>query len=86
MGKLQWKLVKSRAEGHYPHRFRGMRGYLWKPTIITITSKAGIDMEFVQDNQSASKGVPAACISRLTIPRTSWCAWWPARFMDVAVD
>ena len=65
-----------------PTVFGDERGYFMETYNYNDYKEAGIDMEFVQDNQSASKkACSAACISRLTIPRTSWCAWWPARFM-----
>ena len=57
-----------------PTVFGDDRGYFMETYQIDDFAAAGIDKPFVQDNQSRStKACCAACISRRTIPRASWC-------------
>ena len=57
-----------------PTVFGDDRGYFMETYQIDDLAAAGIDKPFVQDNQSRSpRACCAACISRRTIPRASWC-------------
>ena len=59
-----------------PAVFGDERGYFMETYNYNDYRAAGIDMEFVQDNQSSSKkGVLRDCIFRSIIRRISWCAW-----------
>ena len=51
-----------------PTVFGDDRGYFMETYQKDQFAEAGIDKEFVQDNQSRS------CISRPSTPRASWCA------------
>ena len=55
-----------------PAVFGDARGYFMETYNYNDFKEAGIDCQFVQDNQSASK---EDYISRSTTRRTSWCAW-----------
>ena len=56
-----------------PTVFGDARGYFMETYNYNDFREAGIDVEFVQDNQSAHiKGYFADCISRLIILRISW--------------
>ena len=58
-----------------PTVFGDNRGYFMETYNYNDFKEAGIDVEFVQDNQSASKkGVLRGLHFRLTIPRISWFA------------
>ena len=57
-----------------PTVFGDERGYFMETYNYNDYKAAGIDMEFVQDNQSASKVCCVVCISRLIIRRISWFA------------
>ena len=60
-----------------PTVFGDERGYFMETYNYNDYKAAGIDMEFVQDNQSSSKkGVfKRICISRLIIHRINWYVW-----------
>lgn len=74
MGKI--KVTTCEIEGLYeiePTVFGDARGYFMETYNYQDFKEAGIDVQFVQDNQSASKKVCCAdCIFRSTIRRTSW--------------
>ena len=58
-----------------PQVFGDDRGYFMETYQKDQFAAAGIDKEFVQDNQSRStRAYCGACISRRTTPRASWCA------------
>lgn len=75
MGKI--KVTKAPIEGLYviePTVFGDNRGYFVETYNQQDMHEAGLDMVFVQDNQSMStKGVLMLCISRRSILRESWC-------------
>lgn len=51
------------------------RGYFMETYNEKDMKEAGIDIHFVQDNQSMStKGVRVVCTSRNSIRNASWCA------------
>ena len=53
MGKI--KVTTCEIEGLYviePTVFKDERGYLWRPNNQNDFKEAGLDMVFVQDNQS----------------------------------
>ena len=54
-----------------PAVFGDARGYFMETYNYNDFKEAGIDCQFVQDNQSGS----GAYISRSTTRRTSWCVW-----------
>ena len=57
-----------------PTVFGDDRGYFMETYNFNDYKEAGIDMEFVQDNQSCSKkGVLRGLHFRSTIRRTNWC-------------
>ena len=57
-----------------PQVFGDERGYFMETYQKDQFAAAGIDREFVQDNQScSSRGVLRGCTSRKSIPRASWC-------------
>ena len=57
-----------------PTVFGDARGYFMETYQKDEFAAAGIDREFVQDNQSRStRGVLRGCISRKSTPRQSWC-------------
>ena len=59
-----------------PAVFGDARGYFMETYNYNDFKEAGIDCEFVQDNQSSStKGVLRDFISRSIFRRTSWFAW-----------
>ena len=56
------------------------RGYFMETYSERDMREAGIDIRFVQDNQSMSvRG--AACTSRSSIRRRSWFAWCAALYL-----
>ena len=58
-----------------PQVFGDDRGYFMETYQKDQFAEAGIDKEFVQDNQSRSTpACCAACTSRRTTRRASWCA------------
>ena len=58
-----------------PQVFGDDRGYFMETYQKDQFAEAGIDKEFVQDNQSRPPGACcAASTSRRTTPRASWCA------------
>lgn len=75
MGKI--KVTKAPIEGLYviePTVFGDNRGYFVETYNQQDMHEAGLDMVFVQDNQSMStKGYCEVCISRRSILRESWC-------------
>ena len=75
MGKI--KVTKAPIEGLYviePTVFGDNRGYFVETYNQQDMHEAGLDMVFVQDNQSMStKECCVACISRRSILRGSWC-------------
>lgn len=59
-----------------PAVFGDARGYFMETYNYNDFKEAGIDCQFVQDNQSASKKVcSGAYISRSTIRRINWFEW-----------
>ena len=57
-----------------PTVFGDDRGYFMETYQIDDFAAAGIDKPFVQDTRAAPpRACCAACISRRTIPRASWC-------------
>ena len=59
-----------------PAVFGDERGYFMETYHYKDYAAAGIDMEFVQDNQSASrKGVLRGLHFQINYPRTSWSGW-----------
>ena len=75
MGKI--KVTSCDIEGLYviePTVFKDERGYFVETYNQNDFKEAGLNMVFVQDNQSMSvKAYCAACISRNSIRRASWC-------------
>lgn len=64
-----------------PAVFGDERGYFMETYNYNDYKAAGIDMEFVQDNQSSSKReFSGAFISRFSIHRTNWCVWSAGKF------
>lgn len=74
MGKIT--VTTCEIDGLYeitPTVFEDTRGYFMETYNYQDFKEAGIDVQFVQDNQSASqKGCCVGCIFRSTIRRTSW--------------
>ena len=59
-----------------PTVFGDSRGYFMETYNYNDFKEAGIDVEFVQDNQSSSVTVSSAdFISRSTIRRINWYVW-----------
>ena len=59
-----------------PTVFGDSRGYFMETYNYNDFKEAGIDVEFVQDNQSSSVTVFSAdFISRSAIPRINWYVW-----------
>ena len=59
-----------------PTVFGDSRGYFMETYNYNDFKEAGIDVEFVQDNQSSSRTVSSAdFISRSTIRRINWYVW-----------
>lgn len=59
-----------------PAVFGDARGYFMETYNYNDFAEAGIDCQFVQDNQSASKrACSAGFIFRSIIRRTSWSVW-----------
>lgn len=59
-----------------PAVFGDARGYFMETYNYNDFAEAGIDCQFVQDNQSASKrACSVGFIFRSIIHRTSWYAW-----------
>lgn len=57
-----------------PQVFGDERGYFMETYQKDQFAAAGIDREFVQDNQSrSSRACCGGCTSRKSIPRASWC-------------
>lgn len=77
MGKI--KVESCEIEGLKvitPTVFGDERGYFMETYNYNDFKEAGIDVQFVQDNQSASKKV--SCVdftSRSITRRTNWYAW-----------
>ena len=73
MGKI--KVTSCEIAGLYviePTVFRDERGYFVETYNQNDFREAGLDMVFVQDNQSMSAGFCAACIIRSSFLRVSW--------------
>lgn len=77
MGKI--KVESCEIEGLKvitPTVFGDERGYFMETYNYNDFKEAGIDVQFVQDNQSASKKVSCADFtSRSITRRTNWYAW-----------
>ena len=87
MGQI--KVEKCPIEGLYviePTVHGDDRGYFMETYNQNDMHEAGLDMVFVQDNQSMSKKVcSGACIIRKSTRRENWCASSRALSFDVAV-
>ncbi len=89
MGKI--KVTTCDIKGLYviePTVFKDERGYFMETYNQNDFKEAGLDMVFVQDNQSMSVrgSFKRPSLSRSSFPRASWCGWSAATVFDVAVD
>ena len=74
MGKI--KVTPCDIKGLYviePTVFKDERGYFMETYNQNDFHEAGLDMVFVQDNQSMSRAFCADFITRNSIRRASWC-------------
>ena len=63
-----------------PTVFKDERGYFMETYNQNDFKEAGLDMVFVQDNQSMSaRGVLRGLHYQKQFPQASWCAWSAAR-------
>ena len=74
---MAFKFEKTKLPGVIiiePQVFGDSRGYFMETFKKNLFAEAGIDREFVQDNESSSTKVfCGGCISRRSIRRGNWC-------------